>query len=304
MRTATATKEKRTRKRAPIKPQPQKRMKPVVEKPAYERYETSDPTWKRWGIDRLSSSSVTLFISDRAQWYLKYIKKIKTDGPARWRGNAVENALFGACLNGLGVEECVGLGLRMFDEEAKIAGVSLGQEEIIKERELIRPMVEAGFVELVPISCTEDLSYQGVVKMDLGLGVPVLGYIDLESSVKVRDLKTTNRMPSDESMVKHSYWRQAALYSYDRKKPVSLCYIGKPTKNGSHQGWKEFELSPSRVDGLVQEFVVHAESLKKTLALCKSPEELAELISPNFDNYGWDEPLLIKGARDVWKITA
>lgn len=59
---------------------------------------------------------------------------------------------------------------------------------------------------------------------------PVLGFIDMETSDRIYDIKTVSSLPKTKEDVSLDHILQIALYSMDRKKPAELIYITKSSQ--------------------------------------------------------------------------
>ncbi len=265
----------------------------------YKRFAApEDEVFARWNFDRLSASSVAQWISGPALWYLRYIKKHKRQSPAFVRGRAVEAALQLALISRLDVEEAVQKGLGFFDSDILSNGWSLHQEDVVEERANIRPMIECGFVGVLQIP-GKRMEFQKELILDLGVGIPVVAYVDVLTEYGFWDLKTTTKMPASEDTVKRDDQRQVALYGSSLQLPGRLAYIGKPVKSGAHQGYKEFPVDILKWPDLLNEFKQGVRSMRKHLEMAKNHAELAEMLVPNLDDYRYDEETR-EQARAVW----
>jgi Asp-tRNA(Asn)/Glu-tRNA(Gln) amidotransferase C subunit len=63
-----------------------------------------------------------------------------------------------------------------------------------------------------------------------GTKFPVLGFIDLETSERIYDIKTVASLPKSKEDVSLDHILQIALYSMDRNKPAELVYITKSSQ--------------------------------------------------------------------------
>lgn len=253
-----------------------------------------------WGIKHLSASSLNAYISEPAIWVLKYVYGFKSDNAAMFRGSAVEKALCDSLRQNTGVEDCVSVAEFLFDSECERVKFPLGHPDVEKERSAIRPMIESGYAGLIPLA-EEGMEFQKKIEIDLGVGVPLIGYIDILGS-KVLELKTTLRMPSDKDQVKHSHWRQGSIYAVHEGKPAEIVYISPPVKSGAHKGFKMFPVE--NPEQYVNELRRAAVSLKRVLAAALTEDQpdrntLQEFIVPDFDRFFWDEEAKAK-ALEVW----
>lgn len=251
--------------------------------------------FKKWGIEHLSASSLNAYLAEPAIWVMRYVYKIKSESAAMFRGTAVEKALCDSLRQNAGVEACIHTAEFLFDSECERARFPLGHPDIVKERSAIRPMIESGYVGLIPLA-EDGMEFQKRIEIDLGVGIPLIGYADIVGS-KIYELKTTLRMPTDEKSLKRAHLRQAAIYSVHEGKPAELCYISPPVKSGAHQGFKLFPVKETR--GYMEELKRTARSLRAVLTMASSKKELTEILVPDYDRFQWDDES-IAHAKRIW----
>nr|WP_243399582.1 hypothetical protein [Leptospira ellisii] len=85
--------------------------------------------------------------------------------------------------------------------------------------------------------------------------------------------------------------------------PAEIVYLGKPTKNKSHEGFKKFEIPASDIENLVDDFRMAARAIRRLLMNTESIEEIVESVFPNYDNYLWDDEE-IAVAKQYWRFAA
>lgn len=252
--------------------------------------------FQKWGISHLSASSLNAYIAEPAMWVMRYVYKVKSESAAMFRGTAIEKALCDSLRQNAGVEACIHTAEFLFDSECERAKFPLGHPDVVKERSAIRPMIESGYVGLIPLA-EEGMQFQKRVEIDIGAGVPLIGYADIVGS-KIYELKTILRMPSDAGSLKRAHLRQAAIYSVHEGKPAELCYIAPPVKSGAHQGFKLFPVE--NPEQYLADLRRAALSLGRVLDLTGNVQELTEIVFPDYDRFQWDAES-VKQAREIWK---
>lgn len=252
-------------------------------------------------IDHLSASSVNKFIENPALWYIEYVRKVKSSGPAAWRGSAVEKAIIGHLLDPENtVEEAANTAVALYEEER-----GRKQNQMPESEEEKADTYVATIPDLVAAGCSEirDLgqptAIQKRVEGDIGVGVPLVGYLDLEYEDRVIDVKVVGQMPSSIETVKNGMLRQMAFYRHATGKPVYLLFIAKPPKNKSHTGFKLIEVPEELLREGLHQLQTGARALLQNICLGDSIEDMARFTVPNFDSYMWDE-ILRKEAAEVW----
>src|SRR5579864_5013383 len=93
--------------------------------------------FERHGIDHLSASSLNLWRASPGLWAARYLAGLSEDGPAMWRGSAVEAGL-ARFLRGGDIGEAQHAAERTF-ELSTFGEIS---DEIDAERKLVAPMLE------------------------------------------------------------------------------------------------------------------------------------------------------------------
>lgn len=175
--------------------------------------------FQRFGIERLSPSSLNTWRNAPGLWALRYLGKFFDNaGPAAWRGTAVEKGLH-SWLMRKDPEVALAVALAQFEEEAQ----GLADDETEKEHALIAPMLEIAIQQCGSLQSPYFGAQTRVEYNFSGVDVPVIGYIDfvLEDG-SIFDLKTTKACPSEP---KPDHARQVALYMAGNNCPGSLLYV-------------------------------------------------------------------------------
>ena len=167
--------------------------------------------FEKHNIDHLSASSINLWSNAPDVWVMQYLHGIRTPmGPAPWRGICAEDAVVEILMGG-NERQAIDKALAKFDKRFLI-----GTEATTKERELIEPMVQLAYEQLMEFGKPEFPEDGGQKKISItakgdGWSIPVIGYLDLHFPQHgvVIDLKTTGRIPS---VMSHEHQLQRAIY--------------------------------------------------------------------------------------------
>lgn len=170
----------------------------------------SNDVFAKHGIEHLSVSHVNTFISDPAKWCAKYVFGMpSSSGPAAWRGTVVDEAI-GIYLSSEkpNKKACRNVAIKRYRALAEHYGIDPQEEKNRKERHLVPHFfdVAADYYD----QFGKPVEYQKEITLDVGMSVPMIGYIDLQYEGIVRDIKTVGRMPSD---VPLPMKRQLSLYA-------------------------------------------------------------------------------------------
>lgn len=209
----------------------------------------------KFGIERLSPSSLNLWVAQPGIWALRYLASVRDDGSAAaWRGNAVERG-FELLLRGQDMDEAQ----RIAAETFEAAAVGEVTDDLDEERARIAPMLNmcAAWMAATkpgPIAATQ-------LKVETwldGVSVPVIGYIDftfMEDGEPDLDLKTTKACPSEP---RPDHVRQIALYHRARRRGARLLYV-------TGKKHAEFVLTEDQLEGAVASLAAAGRSLERFL---------------------------------------
>jgi hypothetical protein len=196
----------------------------------------------RYGIERLSPSSLNCWISSPGIWALRYLGGLKEEGNASmWRGSAVEAGLHRILL-GMGLEHAVGDMYEEYDQRCQGEVSDL----IEKEAKLLEPMLKVAHDWYTQIPGEVSLAATQLkveTRLD-GVSIPIIGYLDFTFMEGPDiDCKTTKACPSKP---RPDHVRQLALYWQARRRPQSLLYI--TDKKYAHYVVPEEDLRQGIVD--------------------------------------------------------
>ena len=230
-------------------------------------------TFTRHGIERLSPSSLNLWIAAPGLWSLRYLAGVRDEtGAAMTRGVAVEAGMMHILHNRPDPVETA-LGIFDMNMMGEIA------DEITAERDLIPGMVKqcAGWKPPSGLSATQ-LKVEHYFE---GVSIPVIGYLDFafEDGLIV-DLKTTKACPSKP---KADHTRQVALYSAARNDAkCALLYV-------TEKKHAFYELEPAALETGLNELHSAALSLERFLSRFDSGEDAIRCLPIDRDNFRFSE---------------
>ena len=168
-----------------------------------------------FGIDHLSNSSISLFISNTPKWVLNYLHKIKSHtNPAMLRGTVVDHEIGRQEKEPLPIAESIQRAVLEFDTTAKQLkkekAFEIDDAKELKEKQNLAKYLELAiphYKNLGKANHQQKIEYQPEWSP-----VPIIGYCDFtypELGI-VRDLKTTAKKPSE---IPDSVNRQLSIYS-------------------------------------------------------------------------------------------
>lgn len=238
-----------------------------------------DP-FSRFGIKHLSASSLGLFRDDPALWALTYLHNVRDEaGPRMWLGTAVEAGLDAHLWQSA---DPLVAARKNFELDAQ-GDLS---DECEEARAHIEPMLRRA-VEAYEGLGTPDARQVKVECWLDGIDVPILGYLDHRYPDRIRDLKTTLRMPSEP---RPDHAAQVAIYNHATGLPVELVYV-------TPKAWKVFPVEDC--EAALRPVLLSARALRNQLALCSSKEDFAAIHWPNLNGFRWGETTKAKAA-EIW----
>jgi hypothetical protein len=177
-----------------------------------------ESVWKKWEIPHLSASSINAWIASPARFVASKILGIEfPPGAAAMRGIAVEAGLVAlAGDHKLPVDMAIELANRVISQEFQRHGIDPDNESARLELQRTRQCIQAGANAVrqhglpLAVQPTDHGAQQHKIEYDLGLSIPVIGYLDLKFLGGIVDIKSTSRLPSKMSA---THARQFALYA-------------------------------------------------------------------------------------------
>jgi len=246
------------------------------------------------GIEHLSPSACTQFVSAPAMFVLQRLLKLNTSvGPAAHRGTSVET----------GVVKVVSGKGNLADGQAAAMSQFLmltaliGDPRTAKEEGGIKEMVARGVEELQPYGPPSSTQVRLEYKFD-DVAVPLIGFYDFEWEKRnlILDLKTTWALPSQISL---NHARQVSFY----------CAAKSGTAATNVDGRVTYVTPKKAATYRLENIREHVESIHKIaltiqrfLALSADPQVLAGLVVPDVDSFYYNDPITRQHAFDVWGI--
>lgn len=227
------------------------------------------------GIDHVSASSLNLWAAEPALWIMQRLLKYRSPaGPAAHVGTAVEAGVEYALLNLERVHDALPVAHKRYDQLCQDADARLKIAGMLEQA--LRQLIDYGRPD-VP-----DDGRQHRVEIQLeGVTVPCIGFTDFvwHNHGIIADLKTSTTLPS---AIKVSHARQGAVYQKAfNNYGMRFCYAT-PKKSAVYQ-------LENPADHLAAMANI-ARRLDRFLSLSKDPQELANIVCPNYESFYWNEP--------------
>lgn len=234
-------------------------------------------------VNHLSPSSINQFISNPTHWLLKVSGYTENLGiPAFWRGTAVDNAIEKSLFD-LRVSDrsMIDFALNVFDQyeyDAMEGGLLYNKDKAKAERSLVIDYVKIAIPFFRQLG--KPIKSQGKIKLEFEeIPIPIIGYYDLYYDGIVRDIKTTNRMPS---VLPESYSRQLSIYAtaLDAVPLIDYVYATKTSQ----------EVRTVPVDNIEEHMRVvrrACNAMMSLLSYSSDIKQVASLLVPNFDDWIW-----------------
>ena len=248
----------------------------------------SNNPFDQFDIEHLSASSINLFMQDIPLFIVRYLAKHKAPtNPAMLRGTVIDHAIG----NKTSVAEAQKEFMALMNYEKKQGNV-FDQEKAETEYNNIEKYLEVGLPFYKQLG--EPVSYQKKVELQYeDLPIPILGYVDMEYSDCIRDIKTTAKRPS---ALPEPVQRQIALYAkcldVDRAYADYL-YVTKT----------KAEVISFEVDDIAMRIneVYRVALAMMNLLQNNDINSLVEQFYPDMTSFMWDQTS-IEVAKELWRI--
>ena len=242
-------------------------------------------------IEHLSASSINTYITDPAKFIYKYLFKLPTKaGPGAWRGTVVDEAVgLYLSMDKPDINKVTDLAMRRFKGLTEYNEADPHDDKVSKERHLVPEYIATAcpyFAEL-----GKPIAYQKEVSLDVGMPVPIIGYIDLQYEGIVRDIKTVGRMPKE---IPNTVKRQLSLYAKAEDSMAIVDYVNVTSRNQ--------EISSIEVDDVelhFEDLLRGARAIERVLAI-GDKYEIAEAFFPNLDSWMWSDEEKAN-AQSIWR---
>jgi hypothetical protein len=239
-------------------------------------------------IKHLSASSLNLWAAEPALWVMERLLNRRGPGNALMaRGKAVEEGVHAGLIDPTKtLENCVALALSAYDRE--MALLADGKRD--SERQNIPGYVEHGLAELRQYGAPT--AYQDRVEYRLDdVPVPLIGFIDwrFDQHGLIVDLKTSERFPS---AISQSHARQGAIYARAHGNyGMRFAYVKPSAGKKDGRAVTVYELGREEIDRQIIALRQIALRLERFLRLSRDPQELSNLLVPDYDGFYWSNPV-------------
>ena len=248
---------------------------------------------KKHKITHLSASNINTFITSPAEWVMNYIYKLPySSSAAAERGKYIEKALFHILGNGESVDKVIEEQSYFFAETCK--EMKIDKEEYLKEKEFVQRAIKVLPEHLSKFG--KIVGYQKKIGYNYK-GIDIIGYTDFDfelpgGSPLILDLKTSKK-------IKVSVGHKIAqhIYKTATNKPNKLFYVQVLTKS---ENVMEYELTDEdnvKIPILILQAI---ENMNYLCSLANSKADFKRLITPNPDDWKWNDETKLKARKDIW----
>ena len=250
-------------------------------------------------VGHLSASSINEYIQNPARWLLHVSGyRDKAGIPAMWRGIAVDKAitkaLFEPELSDEQVLEYADSEFKQCKLDATYDGAEVNPKRLISEHAALPRYLSVALPHYRSLGTP--IASQKKIKIDItdiGIAVPIIGYIDLLYEGVVRDIKTVGRLPS---RVPDTTCRQLSIYAKAEDSMPIVDYIH-CTKSVS----QVVVMGVPDPDGHWKVGIQAAKNMARLLSYSPDIEEVAQLLVPDFDDWRWSAGEK-RAARRLWRL--
>lgn len=242
-----------------------------------------------------SHSEIWKFRTDPAAWHLNYNMGVRSGTNANMaRGNAVEHALELMLMDEFGamtVEKAIEKAVEEFRKETALVVEAEAREKAVEQ---IPAFVEQALEAFEQFG--ECISTQNKLEVDLGMGMPVIGYDDFEFDGEPKlsiDLKTTTRMPSE---MPDMAMQQASIYQAMRPDHKIIFVYVTPKK------WQAFEVNKPDTVEVIESVKKSIKAMQTMRGLTNDPMELASLFAPSYSSFYWNDPIMRAEAKRIYGV--
>ncbi len=248
----------------------------------------SNNPFDQFDIEHLSASSINLFIQDIPLFIVRYLAKHKSPtNPAMLRGTVIDHAIG----NKTSVAEAQKEFMALMNYEKKQGNI-FDKEKAETEYNNIEKYLEVGIPFYKELG--EPVSYQKKVELQYeDLPIPIIGYVDMEYSDCIRDIKTTAKRPS---ALLEPVQRQIALYA--KCLDVDRAYADYLYVTKTKAEVISFEVDD--IDMRINE-VYRVALAMMNLLQNNDINSLVEQFYPDMTSFMWDQTS-IEVAKELWRI--
>jgi hypothetical protein len=183
--------------------------------------------FEKHGVAKLSPSSINKFRANPAKWLVNIAGyRDKVYAPAMTFGNIVELGITHCCLKpNADIEEAIHMCMDRYDvvhKEIMDAGIwkDYDSDGCFKRQQMIPEILRMAVPIYRSFGNLEQAQHEVEYKFD-DMPIPIRGFIDMEYSDTIRDLKTTGTAVKTRS----DHLRQVSFYSLATGKKAKLDYV-------------------------------------------------------------------------------
>ena len=247
------------------------------------------------GLDHLSASQINEYIASPAKWLLRVSGfKDTTGSPAMWRGIAVDKAICKVLddpeTSDEAAHEIATVEFASRHAEA-LESQPFDDAKVFKEQLAVNGYLDLALPHYRLLG--KPLETQSRVTVDVGLPVPIIGYIDVLYENQVRDIKTVGRLPKS---VPSATARQLAIYAHAKNSTPIVDYVHftKTTQQVVTLGVPDHKEHWKTA-------VQAANNMAKLLSVSSDIQEIAGLLMPDFDDWRWSDGEK-DAAKRLWRL--
>lgn len=242
-----------------------------------------------------SHSELWMHATDPAAWLLRYEMNVRGSTNANMaRGNAIEHGLEMLLTDEFGVmteQEAVDEAIKVFRKETALVVDAESRDKVVQQIPDFITQANEAFSNF-----GRCLSTQNRLEIDLGVGLPIIGYDDFEFEGEPKlsvDLKTTTRMPSE---MPDMAMQQASIYQAMRPDHKIIFVYVTPKK------WKIFEINKPDTVPVIEDVKKRVKAMLTMRGLSNDPQELATLFAPSYSSFYWNDPIMRVEAKRVFGV--
>lgn len=242
-----------------------------------------------------SHSELWMYATDPAAWLLRYEMNVRGSTNANMaRGNAVEYGLEMLLRDEFGtvtLEEATQAAIDSFRKETTLVVKAEERDKVIEQIPNFIAQASEAFEQY-----GECISTQNRLEIDLGVGLPIMGYDDFEFAGDPKlsvDLKTTTRMPS---VLPDMAMQQASIYQAMRPDHKIIFVYVTPKK------WQAFEINKPDTLPVIEDVKKRVKAMLTMRGLSDDPKELATLFSPSYSSFYWNDSVMRVEAKRIFGV--
>jgi hypothetical protein len=247
------------------------------------------------GLGHISASQINEYISSPARWILRVSGyQDRSGSPAMWRGIVVDQAICKALdepnTDYKTIQDYAAREFARLHAEA-LESYEYDDAKVYKEQLAVSGYLDIALPHFKSLGAP--IESQSKIVVDIGLPVPIVGYIDLLYEGVVRDIKTVGRLPKT---VPSATCRQLAIYAHAKDSIPIVDYVHH-TKTSQQIVTMPVPNHRSHWEMAVKA----ANNMAKLLSISSDIKEIAGLIMPDFDDWKWSTGEK-EAARRLWSL--